>query len=172
VSALIQRIENAIQAPARWFNRCAEHTQDRIIGGILFLPSATVLAIATSLTPDASGLGTHRQLGLGGCTILTMTGVPCPMCGMTTTFTHLAHLQIVPGFINQPFGLVLFTLTVMAFVIGAMDLTRPGRRWHRVLAWVDRREAIVAYGLLGGMILGWGYKVALVNQLLPWIGRG
>lgn len=168
MSTLIHRIEHALQAPVRWFSARAESTQDRLIGSVLFVPTATVLAIALSLTPDPSGLGTHRQLGLGGCTILTMTGVPCPMCGMTTTFTHLAHLQVIPGVINQPFGLVLFSLTVMAFIVGAMDLVRPGRRWHRILSWVDRREARVAYGLLGGMTLGWGYKVAMVNGMLPW----
>lgn len=165
---LLQRIDHALQAPGRWLRTLPEAVQDRLVGLILFVPSATVLSIALWLTPDPAGLGTHRQLGLGGCTILTMTGVPCPMCGMTTTFTHLAHLQIIEGFINQPFGLVLFSLTVLAAVVGLLDLIKPGRRWHRVLAWADRREAIVAYGLLAGMGLGWLYKVILVMGFPPW----
>ena len=168
MSSLIQRIDHALQAPVRWFRTLSETVQDRLVGLILFVPSASVLAIALSLTPNPAGLGTHRQLGLGGCTILTLTGVPCPMCGMTTTFTHLAHFQIIEGVINQPFGLVLFSLTVLAAVVGGLELVRPGRRWHRMLSWIDRREAVVAYGLLGGMAAGWIYKVVMVNGFPPW----
>lgn len=160
----LQRIDYALQAPIRWFNTLDETVQDRAMGLFLFAPSATVLGIALSLSPDPSGMGTHRQLGLGGCTILTLTGVPCPMCGMTTTFTHLAHLHVFEGVINQPFGLVLFLMTVLAFVIGGLDLIRPGRRWKRILDWIDRREAAVAYGLLGGMFAGWAYKIWITES--------
>ncbi|MEL6348687.1 MAG: DUF2752 domain-containing protein [Myxococcota bacterium] len=168
MNELLDRLDKALLAPVRWLERFSDKVQDRIVGAILFVPSATVLGIALSLTPDPAGLGTHRQLGLGGCTILTMTGVPCPMCGMTTTFTHLAHLHLWEGVVNQPFGLVLFSLTVLVAVIGGLDLIRPGRRWKKALSWIDDREGPIAYGLLGGMLAGWAYKVFMVNGLPPW----
>jgi hypothetical protein len=157
-----------IAAPGSWFARLSSAAQDRLVGLALFLPTGTVLGIALSLTPDPAGMGTHRQLGLGGCAILTMTGFPCPMCGMTTTFTHLAHLHLIEGTINQPFGLFLFLATVLGAVVGFLDLVKPASRWRRVLGWVDRRETALAVFLLSGMGLGWIYKVVMVKGFPFW----
>ncbi len=134
--------------------------QDRIVGAALFLPTAVVLAIATQLTPSAEGYGTHRQLGLGSCTFLSLFGIPCPMCGMTTTFAHLAHLHVVQGTLNQPFGLVLFLLTIAAFVLGGLELFSPRGRWRPILRLIEHREGLVAALLLVGLIAGWTYKIA------------
>lgn len=162
------RLQALLQAPRSWFARLSSAAQDRLIGLALFLPSGTVLGTALYLTPDPAGMGTHRQLGLGSCAILTMTGLPCPMCGMTTTFTHLAHLHLIEGTLNQPFGLFLFLGTVIAAAVGVLDLLRPGARWRRVLRWIERRETALAVFLLSGMGLGWLYKIILVKGFPPW----
>src|SRR3954447_16098360 len=47
----------------------------------------TVLGVACWLRPDPRGMGTHQQLGLPPCTFYLYTDVPCPSCGMTTSFT-------------------------------------------------------------------------------------
>ena len=47
-----------------------------------------ILCIAAWLRPDPAGLGTHRQLGLPGCTLYTIVGIRCPGCGMTTSWAH------------------------------------------------------------------------------------
>ncbi|MCB9777489.1 MAG: DUF2752 domain-containing protein [Alphaproteobacteria bacterium] len=153
-------------APLRWFEGLSPTLQDRLVGLGLALPSGVVLAIARSLTPDPAGMGTHRQLGLGGCAFLTATGVPCPMCGMTTTFTHMAHLSPLTALGTQPFGVVLFLCTVGAFALGGADLLLPAGRWRRVVSWVDRREGWIAGLLLLGLILGWAYKIALQPEIL------
>ncbi|MDG1480181.1 MAG: DUF2752 domain-containing protein [Myxococcota bacterium] len=113
-------------------------------------------------------MGTHRQLGLGGCAILTATGLPCPMCGMTTTFTHLAHFHLIDGTLNQPFGLFLFLGTVLAAGVGLLDVLMPAARWRTVLGWIERRETAVAVFLLVGMGLGWLYKVVMVKGFPFW----
>lgn len=133
--------------------------QDRLVGVALFVPAATVLAIARVLVADPLGHGTHQQLGLGACTVLTLTGWPCPMCGMTTCFTHMAHLSPVEATLVQPFGVVLFSVTVVLAVVGGLDLVWPRQRWRRLLAFALRHEGALAGGLLGGMALGWIYKV-------------
>lgn len=168
VLRLGEQVLRLLDLPLSVFRRFAAATQDRLVGAALLAPSAVVLGIAGSLTPDPSGMGTHQQLGLGGCTVLTLTGWPCPMCGMTTTFTHLAHLHVVEGFLNQPFGLVLFAATVVMAVMGLFDLVHPRRRWLQALRWVDRHESLVAGILLVGMIGGWTYKILMVKQILPW----
>jgi hypothetical protein len=88
---------------------------------------------------------------------------------MTTTFTHLAHLQVVDGVLNQPFGLVLFTSTVVAFALGVSDLVLPRARWRRVLAVVDRHEGWIAAGLLVGMFGGWAWKWAAMEGMLTFL---
>lgn len=165
----MERLTEAILRPVRWFEALRPAIQDRIMGLILAVPTGSVLLTAVLLTPDPSGMGTHRQLGLSGCAVLTLTGLPCPMCGMTTTFTHLAHLEVIQGTLNQPFGLALFAATVVAFAVGMADLIKPMRAWRRALAVVERHELAIAVGLLGGMFAGWAYKIAMVKNYLPWI---
>ena len=157
-----------LRAPGSWFARLSSVAQDRLIGLMLLLPTGTVLGTALSLTPDPAGMGTHRQLGLGSCAILSMTGLPCPMCGMTTTFTHLAHLHLIEGTLNQPFGLFLFLATVLGAGVGGLDLLRPAGRWRRGLKWIEHRETAVAVFLLAGMGLGWIYKIILVKGFPFW----
>ena len=50
-------------------------------------------SLAVSLTPDPDGFGTHQQLGLPPCSFQTMLGIPCPSCGMTTSFSHFVRGQ-------------------------------------------------------------------------------
>ena len=135
----------------------------RLVGLALSVPSLTVLMVARSLSPDPSGMGTHTQLGLGGCGILLTTGVPCPMCGMTTTFSHMAHFELLAALRNQPFGVFLFLLTIFAFFIGLAEVLLPRNRLAKVWKLLQRWELLWASSLIGGMILGWLYKIWLVK---------
>lgn len=54
-----------------------------------------LLITAGLLTPSPTGYGTHQQLNLPPCSFVLMTGgKPCPSCGMTTSWSHLARLQV------------------------------------------------------------------------------
>jgi hypothetical protein len=52
-------------------------------------------SLAAALEPDPRGFGTHQRLGLPPCTFRLLCGIPCPGCGMTTSFSHLTrgHLE-------------------------------------------------------------------------------
>lgn len=139
---------------------------DRFVGISLALPSWTVLAIAAWLTPSPNGYGTHTQLGLGSCTMLTLTGWPCPMCGMTTTFTLMAHGRVVDAFLNQPFGVVLFCLTLITALVGTVEGVGAPGLGRRVMAVVERREQLFALLLLIGLLGGWIYKSLLLHPAL------
>ncbi len=56
-----------------------------------------MLGMASWLVPDPAGVGTHQQLGLPGCTMLTVFGVRCPACGMTTSWAHTLDGDLVTG---------------------------------------------------------------------------
>ena len=56
----------------------------------------TVFVIAVRLNPYyANGrprsMETHRELGLPPCSFYELTGLPCPSCGMTTSFSLLMY---------------------------------------------------------------------------------
>jgi len=147
VNAVADRVENAPPGIA-----------DRVAGLALGGGASAVIAIAMYLTPDPHGFGTHRQLGLGACTMLSVTGWPCPMCGMTTTFTLFGHGRVLEAIVNQPFGLVLFPATVMLAVLGLADLFTGRGVLRAALKRIQRRERLWAGVLLFGMIGGWIYK--------------
>ncbi len=133
---------------------------DRLVS-LLLLPSGTVLTVALLLEPDPAGVGTHRQLGLGGCTMLQLTGWPCPMCGMTTTFSLAAHGRLVEALLCQPYGVVLFGLTLATALVALVELVRPTGRWRRFWDWLGLKEGWIAAALVAGLILGWVYKLLI-----------
>lgn len=140
--------------------------RDRLVSLALGAPAWTVLGIAAWLHPNPAGLGTHRQLGLGQCTLLGLTGWPCPMCGMTTSFSHMAHFEPLGALGAQPFGVVLFLLTLMTAVLALVELVSPRGRWLRLLAWIEARELPIAIGLLVGLAGGWIYKILVFKVLV------
>lgn len=138
--------------------------QDRLLGIGIGVPASVVLGIARRLEADSSGVGTHTQLGLGACSVLSATGWPCPMCGMTTTFTHLAHGAIGSAITTQPFGVVLFAATVLLAGAGLADAFWPAGRLRRLAAWAQQRELPLALFVLAGMGFGWAYKAWLMGK--------
>ena len=125
----------------------------------LLVPAAVPLVIALFLEPDPATHGTHVQLGLRPCSILTWTGYPCPMCGMTTSFVAMMNLRPAQALIAQPFGVVLFLLTFATAGISIAELILPTERWKRIFAWMLQREGWLAILFLSGLILGWIYKL-------------
>jgi hypothetical protein len=91
----------------------------------LFAIAFATLAAARIVTPDPSGLGTHQQLGLPPCGLYAWFALPCPACGLTTAFAHLAHLDVQSSLRAHPLGLPLFAITL---------LTLPLSLW----AWLKR----------------------------------
>jgi uncharacterized protein DUF2752 len=93
----------------------------------------------TAVTIDVGGLrragGAMLGLGFGlpllphnpglPCPLRTLTGVPCPMCGMTTAVKAAMHGHVQSSVAANPFGLV-------AIAVAVLLLLRPGMRSMRV----------------------------------------
>jgi len=124
---------------------------------------ALMNAVAWRLTPSASGIGTHEQLGLPACGFLTVTGWPCPSCGLTTSVSHLVHGEIIQAIIVQPFGVALYA--VLLFVTGFASWALVRSRPLGVLTESAMFEK-VQYVLLALMILSWVYKILQFNSFL------
>ena len=86
--------------------------------------------------PDGTprGMGTHTQLGLPECNFLRLTGVPCPSCGMTTSFALLMHGDIAASLRTNPVGTLL-----AVFLLGTIPWSLAGAVRGRWL-WVRRLE--------------------------------
>lgn len=58
------------------------------------------------------------------CPMLTITGVPCPLCGMTRSARSLLHLDLSASLRFQPFGLAAFSCGVIILILWAIPRTR------------------------------------------------
>ena len=83
------------------------------------------------------------------------------MCGMTTTFSLAAHGRFIDALLCQPYGLVLFALTLATALVSLAEFIRPSGRWRRFWDWLGLKEGWIAAGLMGGLIAGWIYKLII-----------
>jgi hypothetical protein len=140
-------------------------------GRLLALAAAggclAVLLLAAYLTPSPSGMGTHRDgLGLPPCNFLRTTGLPCPSCGMTTSFAWFAKGNLLASAYVQPMGTVL-ALLAAACVWGGFYIALTGRPAHRLLRMLPAGYTLIPLLLLG--ILAWGWKILIhLNGIDGW----
>jgi hypothetical protein len=120
-----------------------------------------VLVVAARLDPSPRGHGTHTALGMPPCSWASLTGRPCPTCGMTTSFAHAADGNLVAAFVVQPFGALLAIAAVVGFwiagyvaVTGSYALRALARGMSTPMLWLT----------LGALLAAWVYK------LLTWSG--
>jgi hypothetical protein len=88
----------------------------RSLWALLALASGSVLALSRLLEPAPEGIGTHTQLGLPPCGFLALFSLPCPACGLTTSFAHLARLDLLASLRAHPLGLPLFVMVCLFWV--------------------------------------------------------
>ena len=130
----------------------------RLFALAVALGTLATLLTAAAITPDLSGVGTHRQLGLQPCAFLTQTGVPCAGCGMTTSFSWLTHGHPLLSLYTQPFGCVLAILTAAAFW-GGLYVAATGRPVYLLLQRVPLRYYLCL--LVGLGISAWVWKIII-----------
>ncbi len=130
---------------------------NRVLAVLFALGSWTVLGIALWLRPDPRGFGTHESLGLPPCGFLVANGYPCMTCGMTTSFSNMAHLQPVAAFNANPMGIVLYLLTAAI----ALFMTRCA--WSNADPLSPLRNRKAPYYIIVGSVLllvNWGWLIS------------
>lgn len=150
--------------PGPWYRAELASRTERLLLALLAIAGAIVLTIAVALPPAGAGHGTHQQLGLPPCSFLTLTGVPCLSCGMTTSFAHTVRGELPSAVAAQPFGTFLAILTIICvpvFFAGAISgrsVAGPAGR----LPWNKLGPALLVF-----LLAAWGYKVAAMRG---WFG--
>src|SRR5579875_2934793 len=127
-----------------------------------------VFAVAAWLNPyNADGsprtLATHQQLGLPPCNFYFVTGLPCPACGMTTSFALLIHGDLRNSLRANAVGTLLagFCLLLIPWCLASAI-------WQRTLfiRSVERTLTLVVLAFLSLMLLRW----IIVLGLTWWMG--
>jgi hypothetical protein len=124
-----------------------------------------LFGIARWLDPyDAQGKAlrseTHLQMGLPACSFRYLTGIPCPSCGMTTSFALLMHGDLANSLRANAVGtlLAIFSLALIPWSLASALCRRPLfiRSLDRASMWI---VAVFVVLLLSrwAVVLGLGY---------------
>lgn len=148
--------------PIRWWAR-----------GILIAltaPWIAVFIIGAFLDPYAGEdgeprrMGTHMQLGLPDCNFKLLTSVPCPSCGMTTSFSYVMHADLWNSLQANFAGTALATFGLL-FLPWAFASAFLGRfMFIRSLELVVFRLAIVFLIILFGR-----WAIVVFMDLMGWM---
>ena len=136
----------------------------RLRGGLIAAACWSMLLLGRLLTPLQCGYGTHEQLGLPACSFMMHWGIPCPTCGLTTSFSAAAHGRVTEAFTAHPFGVVLFAAVIFSAVAGFFELL-TGRNIFGVL----RTRPRWLWAVPATLAIGWGLKltIAFTSGQLP-----
>lgn len=117
-----------------------------------------VIVTALQLRPSPEGVGTHQNMGLLACSMLATTGIPCPSCGMTTSFAWFFKGHLLASLYVQPAGFLAAYLTIVVACFSLYEgLT--GRPIHRMLRFVAPRWALISGVAI--VLAAWGWKIAI-----------
>jgi hypothetical protein len=130
----------------------------RLLAVGVALACLAVMITAAILQPNPDGVGTHTSLGLARCQFLYRTGMPCPSCGMTTSFAHFAHGDVRASFYVQPLGALLALLAAASFWV-ALYIAITGRPALRLLRLIPMHYYILPFMFFA--IGAWGWKILI-----------
>lgn len=129
-------------------------------GLVLFAALAWVSARALQIGADPRWVYLPSGEKFGDtCLWLTLTGTPCPQCGMTRAFVYAAHGDWLTAFLMNPAGFALFGWILVGGAIGAYRLLRR-----------SPRVAHLPQEVLVGWVLFWLVGLYLVPYLLRLFG--
>jgi hypothetical protein len=127
-----------------------------------------VFYIALRLDPYENGkartMETHMQLGLPPCNFKLMTGLPCPSCGMTTSFALLVRGDLTNSLRANAVG-TLLAVFCMTFIPWGLYSAIRGRSLfivslERTVTWI-----VVSFMVL--LLIRW----LIVLGLMWWNGK-
>jgi hypothetical protein len=150
----------------------ANSSEQRVpIGGRLLAAGVAaacigLLGVAMVLIPSPNGVGTHQGLGLAQCQFLARTGLPCPGCGMTTSFAWFVRGNIEASLYVQPMGTVL-ALLVAATFWGALYVAISSKPVYRLAQRIPPRYYL--WYLPSLAIMAWAWKIWIrVHRIDGW----
>jgi hypothetical protein len=122
-----------------------------------------LFAVAAILNPyrsdgSARRMETHMQLGLPECTFKQVTGLPCPSCGMTTSFALTIRGDLSDAVRANSVG-VMLALTLLAAIPWCIASVLCRRTLFVQSA--EQAPMVIVIGLLSLMLVRWAVLVGL-----------
>jgi hypothetical protein len=81
-----------------------------VLTGILLVAG---FGLAALVSPDPRGFGTHQRFGLPPCSFQLLFDIPCPSCGMTTSFAHFVRGAWIDSARANPAGPMMAVVCVL-----------------------------------------------------------
>jgi hypothetical protein len=88
------------------------------------------------------------------CPLRFLTGIPCPMCGMTRGFIDISHGNIREALKVNPASPVLYLLGIAILTALAADLFAAGRPFSRYSGVWIAAAAVAASAVLAAWVAG------------------
>jgi hypothetical protein len=127
-----------------------------LIALAIALSCLAVLLTAAYLAPSRNGFGSHQALGLRGCAFLERTGLPCPSCGMTTSFTWFVRGNLAASLYVQPMGTLLAAACCCTVWVG-LYVAITGRPVYRLIQRLPGQGIVIT--VLAWALIAWGWKI-------------
>ncbi len=108
--------------------------------------------IASSLRPDPRGFGTHEQLFLPPCFFKLFTHIPCPACGLTTSFAYLMKGNLTQSFKVNAVGPLIFLSMIALSIHSLISLIKKRNFWNFIHG---KKTSFVSIVLVIGLIVNW-----------------
>ena len=125
----------------------------RLVHACVAAGLALALLLSFWLKPDPRGLGTHEQLLLLPCNFYLLTQLPCPFCGMTTAFAHMARGEVREALLAHPFGALSFVVCALLLPVAlgaaisgknALDAAKTKLPWKK-LSWLITAMVVASW---------------------------
>jgi len=114
----------------------------------------TTAALLNPYTEDGQArlMGTHQLMGLPPCTFYQLSGLPCPSCGMTTSFALLIRGDIGNSLRANAVGtmLAVLCLALIPWSLATAVLKRP-----LFIVSMERAMLKIVIAFLALMFLRW-----------------
>ena len=99
-----------------------------------------VVAVSAALSPEGDAVALFGTPLPVMCGYRARTGLPCPLCGATRAFVHLARGHVLTAWRYNPAASVLFVAVVGTASLAAVRVVRRDPTWRRP------HPAVVALG--------------------------
>lgn len=133
-----------------------------LLAGLLL----AVFALAIVLDPYKDGRvwyeGTHRQMGLPGCTFKEMTKLPCPTCGMSSSFALLVRGDVLNSVKANAVGTMLAGFLLLLIPWSLASALRGRWVFIQSLEWVLVRLVV---GFMVLMFVRWAIVLVEIQFL-------
>jgi hypothetical protein len=124
--------------------------QNLLISSIL----GGIFVFSYFLTPDPRGYGTHEHLFLPPCYFQFFFHIPCPACGLTTSFALLAKGEWQQAFHLHWMSPILFLIFAFLFIYSNLCLLFRKSFWNLFEnKWTPYLSSFIILGMLTSWLI-------------------